>query len=72
MNPGSRTPTPWAILVIWQDGDEEYLKQGMSAIPAKFSNRNDAIEQTKFMKIGMEGEVQSINIVPYPKKEDWQ
>lgn len=60
--------TRWAILVIWKNGQEDYVKQGLSDVIATFS-RADAIEQTKFMKIGMDGDCQSINIVPAPKRE---
>jgi hypothetical protein len=35
--------------------------------PTKFPSRAAAERQRDFMKIGMEGDVQSINIVPYPK-----
>lgn len=62
--------TRWAILVIWDDGSEEYLKQGVSASAqiARFNNRANAIEQAKFMKMGMDDcECQSINVVPYPQ-----
>ena len=64
--PEKRKPTNWAILVIWKNGDEEYLHEGLSSRTARFASRSDAIEQTKFMKMGMEDEVQSINVVPYP------
>lgn len=59
----------WAILVIWKDGEEEYLHEGLGTTTARFRSRNDAIEQTKFMKMGMDDEVQSINVVPYPRGE---
>ena len=54
----------FAILVIWKDGEEEYLKEGTAI--ARFSSRKKAVEQTNFMQIGMEDDCQSINVVPYP------
>jgi hypothetical protein len=56
----------FAVLVIWEDGEEEYLKEGTSTRPARFSSRKHAKEQAEFMKMGMDGEYQSINVVPYP------
>jgi hypothetical protein len=59
----------WAIVVIWSDGKEEYLKQGVSSAAqiARFASRAAACYEAEFMKIGMdEGEYQSVNIVPYP------
>jgi hypothetical protein len=58
----------FAILVIDLDGDEEYLCNGLGDIPARFPSRAAAQRQVDFMKIGMEDEVQSINIVSYPPK----
>lgn len=55
----------YAIKVIWNDGSEEYLKDS-SGEPARFRNRNQAKNQVDFMKIGMEGDCQSINVVSYP------
>lgn len=61
--------TRYAIKVVWADGDEEYLKLGQSRVPAVFPNRQRAKEQADFMLMGMDqGECQSINVVPYPKK----
>ena len=57
----------WAILVIWNDGEKEYLHEGVGTSPAKFSSRSEACRQKEFMEIGMDGECQSINVVPYPK-----
>ena len=59
----------YAILVIWENGEEEYLKEGLVNI-AKFSSRQRAQEQKDFMLMGMEDEVQSINVVPFPRKQD--
>jgi hypothetical protein len=55
----------FAIKVIWQDGTEEYLKQGHRV--AKFLSRKRAQEQVDFMKMGADDEFQSINIVPFPQ-----
>lgn len=57
----------FAILVIWSDGEEEYLHQGLGTTPAMFTSKQHAREQADFMRIGMEGDCQSINVVPYPK-----
>ena len=54
-----------AILVIWSNGESEYLKEGLTTDPARFTLRQ-AREQRDFMLIGMEDEVQSINVVPFP------
>jgi hypothetical protein len=60
----------FAIKVIWADGNEEYLKQGMGSSVAQFNSQRDAKEQADFMKMGMDAdEIQSINIVPYPTGE---
>jgi hypothetical protein len=59
----------FAIKVIDEDGEEEYLCEGMGDTPAKYPSRHAAQEMVDFMKIGMDGEVQSINVVPYPKTQ---
>lgn len=53
-----------AIKVIWLDGEEEYLKEGDRI--ALFLNEHRAGEMRDFMLEGMSGEVQSINVVPFP------
>lgn len=61
-------PRTFAIKVIWNDGEEEYLKEGYRGLhPARFTTC-EAAEQVEFMKIGMEDECQSINVVPYPRQ----
>lgn len=55
---------PFAIKVVWLDGEEEFLKEGSRV--ARFANRKRAEEQRDFMKAGMSDEVQSINVVHYP------
>lgn len=54
----------YAILVVWKDGEQEYLKEGNVLV--KFSSKSRASEQVEFMRMGMEDEVQSINIVSAP------
>jgi hypothetical protein len=49
------------VLVVWNDGDEEYLAQG--ARDAIFTSRHKAEEQAKFMRMGMSDECQSISVV---------
>lgn len=58
----------YSIKVIWQDGEEEYLKEGSR--PALFANRERADSMRAFMLEGMDPEdVQSINVVPAPAGE---
>lgn len=59
--------TAYAIKVVQKNGDEEYLCDGLGSTPAKFPSRAAAQRQKEFMLIGMEGDVQSINVVKYPK-----
>ena len=42
----------YKILVVWDNGDAEYLAQGNR--DAVFTSRRRAEEQVKFMKMGME------------------
>jgi len=51
----------YKILVVWEDGTEEYLKQGDK--DAIFHSKKEATNQKEFMLMGMEDEVQSINVV---------
>lgn len=57
----------WAIEVVWNDGESEFLRRGTapSGPIATFSSRSRAEEQADFMRVGMDG-VQSINVVKYP------
>lgn len=57
----------YSVLVVWLDGEREYLKQGSRT--AIFSSRSRAEEQRDFMLEGMEEDVQSINVVPAPPPE---
>ena len=60
-------PRRFAIFVTFLDGEEDYVCDGMSDRVKMFHSRSRAQEQVDFMMIGMEGEVESIDIVPYPK-----
>jgi hypothetical protein len=57
----------YAILVIQKDGDEDYLCEGVGNWPVLFPSRAAAQKQVDFLKIGMDGDVQSINIVKHQK-----
>lgn len=57
----------YAIKVIYDSGDEEFLCEGFSDRPARFHSLNAAKKQRDFMKMGMDDECQSINVVPYPQ-----
>jgi hypothetical protein len=57
----------WAILVVWNDGEEEYLHEGLGTQAARFSSRIEAQRQADFMKIGMSDETQSISVVRFPR-----
>jgi hypothetical protein len=59
----------YALLVIGLDGEEEYLCDGMGDRPTRFFSRREAQSQKDFMWMGMEGEVQSINVVSYPRRQ---
>lgn len=57
----------FALLVVWKDGEQEFLKEGPSGgPPAHFANRRRAEEMRDFMLEGMSEEVQSINVVSHP------
>jgi hypothetical protein len=60
----------YAIKVIQKNGREDYLRDGVSANGriTGFPSYAAAMRQHDFMRIGMEGEVQSINVVKYPKR----
>ena len=60
--------TDYAIKVIQKNGDEDFLCDGLGNTPTRFPSCAAAMRQYDFLKIGMEGDVQSINVVKYPKK----
>jgi hypothetical protein len=56
----------YAIKVVQKNGDECYLRETSGAITG-FPSYAAAMRQHEFMSIGMKGDVQSINVVKYPK-----
>lgn len=56
------TTTQYAILVIWKDGTEEYVKRGDDT--AVFSSRGEADANKEFIEQGIEGH-QSVSVVRY-------
>lgn len=56
----------YAIRVVQKNGSGDYLCDGLGNTPSKFPSRAAAQRQKDFMMIGMDGDVQSINIVKYP------
>lgn len=57
----------YAIKIVNKSGSEVYLCEGLGSTPAHFPSRAAAERQKQFMLIGMASEVQSINVVKYPK-----
>jgi len=57
----------YAILVVQDNGDEDYLCDGVGDVATRFVTRARAQEMRDFMAIGMAGDVESIDIVPYPR-----
>lgn len=56
---------PFAILVVWTNGEEGYLMEGNRI--ATFHSRSRADEQVDFMRMGMDlDDVQSISVVTRP------
>lgn len=51
---------PYKILVVWKNGDEEYLQQGNR--DAIFTSKKAAEDQAEFMRMGVEG-TDSIKVV---------
>jgi len=62
------TRRTWAIKVIWENGEEEYVRVGSTAggRVASFFTRDAAQKQADFLGMGID-EAQSINVVPYPE-----
>jgi hypothetical protein len=60
----------YAIKVIEKNGREVYLRDGAGpgGRITGFPSYASAMRQHDFMRIGMEGDVQSINVVKYPKR----
>lgn len=61
-------PQRFSILVVWKNGDEEYLVRGLCAHGpvALFQSRESAEDQRAFLLEGIADEVQSINVVSAP------
>ena len=57
-----RPPRRWMILVVWNDGEEEYVADA-SGKAAQFTSRSAAEETAGLAGMGLDGEVQSINVV---------
>lgn len=56
----------YAVLVVWTNGDEEYVCKGVNSEKvASFTSKRDAQEMADFMHVGMD-KVQSISVVKYP------
>ena len=55
----------WAVKVIWPDGQESYVRKGLTNEIAVFQSKQKAKKQAEFMEMGMSDEVQSINVVRY-------
>ena len=57
----------YSILVVWKDGTAEYIKEGISTEIARLT-RKKAQQQADFLKIGIDGDCHSINVVHAPAK----
>lgn len=58
----------FAIKVIWSNGREEFLREGVIGGPiASFASRDEAQNRRDFLFEGITDEAQSINIVPFPE-----
>lgn len=55
-------------MIVDEAGEREYVCDGDCKTPTRFASKAKAKEFVDFMKIGLDGEVQSINIVPYPRR----
>jgi hypothetical protein len=66
----NRIPARKVLGKVVSDGKEENRgeEDGLTNIPTRFPSYTAAHHQADFLKIGMEGDVQSINVVKYPKK----
>lgn len=63
----------YAVKIIWRNGAEAFVNMNPGGyIPARFSSRAKAQEMAESFQMGLDqDEVQSINVVEYPKKADW-
>jgi hypothetical protein len=56
-------PRRWKILVIWRNGEREFVKSG--AVDSIFTSRAKAQEMAEFFQQGFDPlDIQSINVVP--------
>ena len=59
----------YAILVVWLDGDQEYVKDGLSQDVATFTTKAKAQKKADFMARIGEDEARSISVVKYGKRK---
>lgn len=55
----------YAILVVDEEGNTDYVCEGIADIPKRFGSMAEAKKMKEFMKIGMD---EDISIVKYPAK----
>ena len=55
-----KTRTRWKVLVVWKNGDEEFVAQGDH--DAVFPNKKAAEENAAMLRMGIEG-AQSVSVV---------
>jgi len=58
----------YAVQVVWNNGDTEYLNRGIGDSIALFPSKQKATKYAEFMKMGMDEDVQSINVVRFPAR----
>lgn len=62
-------PKRYAVKVVWADGREEYVCEGISDQPGVFPNKVRAKELADGFEMAFdEGEIQSINVVRAPAR----
>lgn len=67
----SATSTDWRILVVWNNGNPEYVKAGKSGLdPVTFVTRKEAEEHKAWLIDGMGDDAQSINVVAGPEIQE--
>ena len=58
----------WAIVCIGHDGESDFVCHGITDRVALFKSRADAQQQADFLKMGVDDEYQSINVVLYGER----
>lgn len=58
----------WSLKVIGRDGTESYVREEPSDRVTTYASRQRAEKQAEFWRDGLGDEVQSVNVVPAPKK----